>query len=210
LKRFVTVTVALCLAVLLAVVWFFDSMTINLHTIGRIPTAITVTTAFWIFYFKWGWKWWPLSMLFPKPRVDGTWVGHLESDWRRGQETASTVVPIVFVVRQTFSTVVIRSFTHDREGLSDTANIIVKPDSAIVILSYMYGLREEFSAGAGTQQGAAELRLHNHCSELRGEYWTNTKTRGRLLVQHRSRKLAVSFGDAAAKWPVAEWPRFDA
>ncbi len=209
-ERFVQITAGITVGVLALLVWALDGMRIGFHTIERVETAVSATMVFWLLFAKWGWKRWPFSLLFSRPNVGGTWIGHLESDWRRGVDNPGVAIPIAFAIRQTFFSLVIHSLTKDREGLSDVAKIVVKEEPDVTYLSYVYSLREEFRAGLGGQQGAAELRLIGGANqELRGEYWTNTKTRGRLLVKHCSKQLVDSFGDAREKWPLAQWPRFE-
>ncbi len=210
LGRFVHVTVGIAVAALALLVWALDGMRIGVHTVDRVSTAVSVTLAFWLFFAKWGWKWWPLSLLFNRPNEGGTWIGHLESDWQRGPSNPGTVVPIAFAIKQSFFSLIIQSLTKDREGLSDAAMLVVKEDPGVTYLSYLYSLREEFRAGLGTQQGAAELRLIGGAhQELRGEYWTNTQTRGRILLKRCSDELVDSFGDARKRWPIEQWPKFE-
>jgi len=142
--------------------------------------------------------------------LGGTWIGHLESDWQRGGDKPGSLIPIAFAINQSFFALIIHSLTKDREGLSDVAKIVVKEDAGVTYLSYVYSLREEFRAGLGGQQGSAELRLVGGTRpELRGEYWTNTKTRGRVLLRRCSAELVDSFADARSKWPVDQWPKFE-
>ena len=210
LERFVKLTAGITVGVLAFLVWFLDDMRIGSHITDRVSTAISVTSAFWVFYAKWGWRMWPASLLFTRPNLRGTWIGHLESDWQRGAGNPGSVIPIVFAINQSFFSLIIHSLTKDQEGLSDVAKIVVKEDPGVTYLSYVYSLREEFRAGMGNQQGAAELRLvKGGQPELRGEYWTNTKTRGRLLLRRCSARTVGSYDDARSKWPVAQWPKFE-
>src|SRR5262245_32321237 len=98
LERFVQITVGFAIAVLALLVWRFDEMRVGVHTIDRVETAISVTFFFWLFFAKWGWKVWPMSLLFSRPDVGGTWIGHLESDWQIGSNTPTRIVPIVFAI----------------------------------------------------------------------------------------------------------------
>lgn len=210
LKTSVYVTASVTVAALALLVWLLDDMQLGAQTLRRIPAAVTASVLFWLFFAKWGWKWWPLSLLFKRPYLAGTWIGHLESDWNRGTSNPTSVIPIAFVIKQSLFSLVIQSFTNDREGLSDVAKLVVKEEAGVTYLSYIYSLREEYRAGLGSQQGAAELRvIGERTKELRGEYWTNTKTRGRLLLRRCSNESVHSFSDAREKWPIARWPSFD-
>jgi len=124
-------------------VWLIDSMRIGLMTLSRISLSITVTLLFWLFFFRSGWKWPGLRLTFDRPRIEGTWVGCLQSNWQDDGSTADPglLLPIVFVIRQTFSTLVIQSFTRKQEGLSDTARLVVRPESNTIYVAYTYALR---------------------------------------------------------------------
>jgi SMODS-associating 2TM, beta-strand rich effector domain len=210
LKRFVQITAGITVAVLALLIWAFDGMRLGPKTFDRVSSAVSATVVFWLVFAKCGWKLWPFSLLFTRPNIGGTWIGHLESDWQRGVQQPGVVIPIAFAIRQTFFSLLIYSLTKDRAGLSDVANLVVKEESGVTYLSYVYSLRDEFRAGMGTQQGAAELRLigGGASPELRGEYWTNTKTRGRLILRRSSDDLVGSFDDARQRWPLAQWPMF--
>jgi predicted pore-forming effector associated with SMODS systems len=212
LKTFLYVTVVVIIGMLVLLVWLLDGMQFGPQTLRRVPTAVTATLLFWLFFARWGWKWPPLNLIFKRPYVGGTWVGHLESNWQRGANNPRSVtLPILFIIRQTLFSVVIRSFTNHQEGLSDVANVVVKEEAGVTYLSYVYSLREEFRAGQGAQQGAAELRLAGkRIQELRGEYWTNMNTSGRLLLRRCSNEPTYSFKEACEKWPPDNWPKFDA
>jgi hypothetical protein len=187
-----------------------DSMRIGLVTLSRIPLSVTVTFLFWLFFFRWGWKWPGLRLIFNRPRIEGTWLGHLQSNWQDDVTIPDPrlLLPIVFVVRQTFSTLVIQSFTRRQEGLSDTASLVVRPESETMYVAYTYALRREFVAGAGPQHGAAVLRLYG-AEEMKGQYWTNTPTSGRVIVRRKTRTCLSSFDDAIATWPEgSDWPTF--
>jgi predicted pore-forming effector associated with SMODS systems len=210
LKTFVYVTILVTVVALAVLVWLFDGMQVGPQTLKRVPTAVTATLFFWVFFSQWGWKWWPLNLIFNRPHLGGTWVGHLESNWQRGSTSPGPLIPIVFIIRQTLFSVVIRSFTNDRDGLSDVAKVVVKEEVEVTYLSYVYSLREEFRAGQGNQQGAAELRVSGKRRELRGQYWTNMNTSGRVLLRRCSNQVVHSFNDACEKWPSDTWPKFEA
>jgi hypothetical protein len=195
---------------LFVLVWSIDSMRLGLATLTRIPPSIVVTSFFWVFFFRWGWKWPGLRLIFNRPRIEGTWVGHLQSNWQYDGSSLdpALLLPIVFVVRQTFSTLLIQSFTPKQEGLSDTASLVVRPEINTMYVAYTYALRREFVAGAGAQHGAAMLRLYSS-EEMKGQYWTNTQTSGRVILKRMARTFVSSFDQAAATWPQdSTWPTF--
>lgn len=75
-------------------------------------------------------------------------------------------------------------------------------------MAYTYSLCEEFRAGDGLQQGAAAVRVGKREMDLKGEYWTNMKTQGYLILIRRSRKEANSFDDAVSMVGLTPWKNF--
>lgn len=139
----------------------------------------------------------------------GKSTGHLESDWERGRDNVRQQLPIVFSIRQDLLSLTVLSFTRDRHGVSYAAQLITNDAAQIQRLIYLYSLNEAFRAGEGTQQGAAEIQIGGkHTLEMRGEYWTNTKTRGRVILTRRSPLISGSFEEACERWPPATWKNF--
>lgn len=210
LKKFVYVTAVLFAIFLALLSGVMDGFIIGLHTIARVPSAIALTIAAWAAIIEWGWKSRPFIWVLRVPVLAGTWTGHLESDWLRGAGDPSRQIPIVFVIRQNLLSITVVSFTKDRHGVSYVAQLLKNEAANLTRLVYVYSLREEFRAGEGMQQGAAEVQvIGSQARELRGEYWTNTETRGRLILSRRSSKEVSSFNEASSKWPHDQWQAFD-
>lgn len=209
LKKFIYLTAILFTAFMLLLVGVMDRFEIGWQTLGRLPAAITATVFSWAAIVKWGWKRWPFTLLLRVPILEGTWTGHLESDWVRGADNPQREIPIVFVIRQNLLSLTVLSFTEDRHGISYVAQLLKNEMANTVKLVYVYSLREEFRAGEGVQQGTAEVRvIGRQGDELRGEYWTNTKTRGRLILIRRSSQEVGSFQEAKSKWNRTPWRTF--
>lgn len=209
LKRFIYLTAILFAAFLVLLVGAIDRFELGWYTLGRLPAAITATVISWVAIVKWGWKTWPFTLLLRVPILEGTWTGHLESDWVRGADNPERQIPIVFVIRQNLLSLTVLSFTEDRHGISYVAQLLKNDTANTIKLAYIYSLREEFRAGEGVQQGAAEVRVvGQRADELRGEYWTNTKTRGRLILTRRSSQEVGSFQEAKSKLSRTPWRDF--
>jgi hypothetical protein len=210
LTTFTYVTVVVMCLALAMQLWLIDNWVLGLFTFRRVSVAISFTVLFWVLVSKWAWKWWPMNALFHRPKVVGTWLGELQSNWFDDNGRPRRLIPIVFTIRQSFLWINVRSFTQDREGLSDVAVLVQKDDAGITYLSYIYSIREAFRAGLGSQQGAAEVRVLGQSNdELRGEYWTNTRTCGRIILKHASTELVDSFDAAQKQFPNSiSWASF--
>jgi hypothetical protein len=189
-------------------IWFFDDWQLGEKTLYRATSAATAATLVVLFVAKWAWKDRPFRWFHSVRDLGGTWLGHLQSSWDDGDDVP-TPIPIVFVVKQSFVELHIQSYTAARHGSSYVAHLLCHEGSGENRLVYVYSLREEFKAGEGAQQGAAEVRIVFEPNlEMRGEYWTNTETRGTLLLRRQTDEHVTSFESAAAKWKVSRWPSF--
>lgn len=209
INKFIYLTAILFTIFMFLLIGAIDRFEIDWQTLGRLPAAITATAFSWAAIVKWGWKRRPFTLLLRVPILEGTWTGHLESDWVRGADNPQQEIPIVFVIRQNLLSLTVLSFTEDRHGISYVAQLLKNEAANTVKLAYVYSLREEFRAGEGVQQGTAEVRvIGRQGNELRGEYWTNTKTRGRLILTRRSSQEVDSFQEAKSKWNRTPWRTF--
>lgn len=210
LKGFVYITAVVFALFMVVQVAILDRFAVGWKSTGRIPVAITLTTFSWIGIVRWAWKIWPFRLFLGVPVLEGSWTGHLQSDWTRDMKGAEqSPIPIVFAIRQDLLTLTVLSFTENRHGISHVAQVLANDAADMVKLVYLYSLCEEFRAGGGTQQGAAEVRLvGKKADELRGEYWTNMKTRGRVIVRRQSRHAVASFQEATSNWSKVSWTSF--
>lgn len=208
LKKFIYVTVALFL-ICLFLIWAAAGFANSSDMVGHIPLAVSGTLLAILGIIKWGWKLGPFPWILGIPVLEGTWTGHLESDWEHGRSNIQQQIPIVFSIRQDLLSLTILSFTRDRHGVSYSAQLVCNDAAKLRRLVYMYSLKEAFRAGEGTQQGAAEIQISGKKKlEMRGEYWTNTKTGGRLILSRCSPVTTDSFEEANEKWPLTNWKNF--
>ncbi|OFA04536.1 hypothetical protein [Duganella sp. HH101] len=183
------------------------------EVLQKLPTAVTLTFFAWVAINKWLWKYKPFSssLALGIPILEGTWTGHLESDWSPGKVPSASpqLFPIVFCIRQTALALTVTSFTKDRTGRSNAAELIGNESAATLHMAYMYTLADSFSPGLGAQHGAGYVEITSaNPRELRGTYWTSTKTHGRIILVHRTKKCFDSYTSAIASFPVAQWKKF--
>lgn len=210
IQRFTYVTVVLAAVAFAIMAWKFDDWDVSKTWPRRLWSSVSLPFFFWIYFVNYGWKQTLLSWIAPRPDLSGTWIGHLESNWVPNEpSTQTTVIPIVMSIRQDFFRIVVKSFTERAEGTSVFAQVVTREEAVETILTYVYALRDEFTAGAGRQQGAGVLRvLRTSHHEMNGQYWTNTQTRGRLVFRKVSKRETVSYIIARRAYPGSSWPKF--
>ncbi|MBP6858991.1 MAG: hypothetical protein KBC33_04165, partial [Candidatus Pacebacteria bacterium] len=104
--------------------------TLDLWTaVKQIPQAISIYVIIGIIFTKWLWRLKFLqSWLIKIPDLQGTWRGELKSDWI-DPKTGKGIdpIPMVLVIRQTFSSIKCTLMTKESTSYSTTADINVVP-----------------------------------------------------------------------------------
>lgn len=173
--------------------------TLDLWTaIKQVPQAISIYAIIGIVFTKWLWRWKPLQgWLIKIPDLQGTWRGELKSDWIN-PETGKGIdpIPMVLVIRQTFSSIKCTLMTKESTSYSTTADINIVPNGEDLYLTYNYSNRPKATIRdrSAIHDGASILKIiskPNKC--LEGEYWTSRKTRGEMTLTFESKELVEQF-----------------
>jgi len=137
---------------------------------------------------KLAWRWKPLAKWMGRPCVHGVWQGELLSDYGATNDSR-LVIPIFFVIRQTYLTLSIQSFTERQEGESQIEALFKNSKTNSTQLIYIFELRKSFSGSSSLIKGSGELKLSGNHLSLTGTYWTNTPTHGDINLKLISRKI---------------------
>jgi hypothetical protein len=164
--------------------------------------AVAVSTFALPFLYGASWRWNVLGTWLGRPPVHGVWCGTLISDYK-SKEGVELHVPIVFVIRQTYLSLSLKSYTPDQLGTSDLEGLVHDQRSGETRLRYMFGLERLYKNENKLTKGAGELRLHTGATALHGFYWTSTPTHGELRLKFVSRECedVDSFEVARQRWP---------
>jgi len=166
--------------------------------IKKIPQAISIYVLLGILFTKWIWRWELLQgWLIKIPDLQGTWRGELISDWVN-PETGKSIdpIPVVLVIRQTFSSIKCTLMTKESTSYSTTADINVVSSGEDLYLTYNYTNRPKATIRdrSAIHDGACTLKIIRKPSRsLEGEYWTSRKTRGEMNLSFKSKKLVEKF-----------------
>ncbi|MEQ5127752.1 hypothetical protein ABN225_13230 [Providencia alcalifaciens] len=173
----------------------------NTPIFSAVWKAFSVSLMLCIFLFgvftKLAWRWEKLAKWMNRPLVHGIWKGELKSDFNsiNGERL---VVPIIFVIKQTYLTLSIQSFTARQDGESRLEALLRSSKTDVTRLCYVFELRKLFSGANSLTSGAGELKLAGDQLSLNGTYWTNTPTHGdiSLTLISRNCKDISSYQDA--------------
>jgi SMODS-associating 2TM, beta-strand rich effector domain len=164
--------------------------------------GITVATGALFLFSTWAWKWRWVARLMGRTVVHGVWAGRLQSDFEK--EGANAVdLPIVFVIRQSYLTLSVRSLTRSQRGTSSLEALSRDEKTQDTHLSYVFKLDQPWVPGGKYGTGAGELQLEAGNTILRGMYWTDSPTHGtlRLKLVGLDVEGISSFEDAVRKFP---------
>lgn len=152
-------------------------------------------------FYKVAWRWEWLAKWMNRPIVHGIWKGELRSDFGLGDKS-TLVIPIYFVVRQTYLTLSVQSFTERQDGESRLEALLKNSKTEATRLCYVFELRKLYPGANSLTSGAGDLKLLGSGRELKGTYWTNTPTHGELILKLVSRDFngIESFDDAQNKF----------
>ncbi len=167
-----------------------------------ISYGLTCITFLFGVFLKLAWRSPRVARWMRRPIVHGVWRGTLSSDYKQTGKTPLDI-PIVFVIRQTYLTISIESFTKFQEGESKLEALIQNGKTEATRLSYVFELRRQYQGENKLTTGAGDLRLINESKNLKGHYWTNSPTFGELQLELLSRECdgVDCFEVAERKWP---------
>lgn len=173
--------------------------TIDIWTaLTKIPIAISIYALIVLWFIKAGWRIKILQRWIVKiPDLQGTWKGELKSDWI-DPSTGKHIdpIPIVLVIRQTYSQIKCILMTKESSSYSTTADINTINSGEELYLSYNYTNRPKATIRdrSAIHDGATILKIIKVPDlYLEGEYWTSRKTRGEMSLKFFSKSLIERF-----------------
>lgn len=149
---------------------------------------------------RWLWRWKLVERYHSVPNLNGTWRGELRSSWTDPQTGHPTpAIPIVLVIRQTYSAISVRAFTTESSSVTVAANVELEAEATHLVT---YVFRNEprllVQDRSRTAYGGARLQLAGAKDRLEGSYWTDRGPHGELRVVRVSRDHVLDFQSGAA------------
>lgn len=164
-----------------------------------ISAALAAPTLVILIVRKIEWKYPWLSKLLGRRMVHGLWWGELDSDYVKNSGDAPLPpIPIAFVIRQTYLTLSIRSYTSALPGESILETLHAHPVTGDANLRYAYQMTRRANAENKATLGYGDLVLGGEDRKLTGHYWTNSPSTGRIRLTLLTRDCndVRSFEDA--------------
>jgi len=185
-------------------IWFLLLLASGTHALmgwealKRFPEAVVIYSCGHLFFTTWAWRWKGFQgWLVPFPNLQGTWAGTIQTTWRNSATELTPVpIPVLLVIRQSFSSVNCVMYSRESTSSSTAAQITGEEGSGQPQLCFIYSNCPLASVRERSQmhQGAAILRIVSKPERvLEGQYWTDRRTTGDIYVLFKSKKLIEKF-----------------
>jgi len=168
---------------------------------GPFSVAVVVLTGAGFIFGRWAWHWPLVHLLTGNPRLSGTWVGTIRSDYKRNeQDDPLPPIPAVIVVTQTASSLSVRLFTQESRSTSVAASFEREEGDRFSLATvYRNEPDLQFQDRSAIHYGATRLAIEGKPrtpTRLMGAYWaarSPVKTSGMMDFEFVSREAAHSF-----------------
>lgn len=205
-KKIVQITAIFFVVITSLIVLCSGDTLLSLKGLHAVTSGISITVAAWVAFIKWGWRWPFLKTLFDRPDLSGTWIGEFNTDWKNEEGLGVPKAPFVAVVRQTFLTVHVTTYTKTFVGYSYSESLILSFERGVKHLVYLYSQDPTSIGLPQNRRGATQFRIvESKKTKLEGHYWSNEKTTGYISLTRINSKPVESYQEAIAKWPEDKW-----
>jgi hypothetical protein len=165
---------------------FFDFM-------RPIPKIVTVDLIFISIFMKWLWRWKLFhGWLVPFPDLNGTWQGHIQTNWKDAGGKTPGPIPTILTIKQNFGRISCVMRTGEMESHSYLEGFCIDKEAQVRRLCYSYiskpkaALRSRSTPHEGTMLFNI---IGTPVCRLEGEYWTERQTTGSVILVYREKAL---------------------
>ncbi len=164
-----------------------------LDVIRLIPIVVTADGIAYLVFTTWLWRWNCLKgWLIPFPDLNGTWQGHIQTNWKDDEGKTPGLIPTILTIKQSFGRMSCVMRTGEMESHSYLEGFCIDKDAQVRRLCYSYtskpksSLRERSTPHDGTILfNIIGAPVH----KLKGEYWTQRWTTGMVTLTFRTKEL---------------------
>lgn len=143
-----------------------------------LGSGVSWAVAVSVWAFRQPWTTQRLAHWTGRPIIHGVWFGELTSNYGARDESDSTVIPIAFVINQTYLGYSLLSYTEHQDSQTLTESLSVDDRHNTIHLRYIYEFYIRKPRERKLTTGAAELKLIENGTRLQGHYLTNSPTQG--------------------------------
>jgi len=177
---------------------------------GLVPKVVSIDLLAVAVFVKWGWK---LKIfrgwLVPFPNLNGTWIGHIYSDWKNPQtDEKPSPIPVMLTVNQSFFHVSCVMRTSEMESSSYSEGFLIDVHRQVKKLAYSYASKPRISLSERSvpHEGTAVFHIIEKPKfKLTGRYWTERLTKGEINLDYHTQELLEELPESLSKHPVTEY-----
>ncbi len=173
-----------------------------------IPIVATADCIAYFVFTVWLWRWKLFQgWLIPFPDLNGTWQGHIETNWKDAEGKTPGPIPTILTIKQSFGRMSCVMRTGEMESHSYLEGFCIDKDAQVRRLCYSYtsrpkaSLRERSTPHDGTMLFNI---IGKPVHKLEGEYWTQRQTSGTVTLTFRINELLDEMPDDLQTHPVTD------
>ncbi len=182
-----------------AIVLFFTALAQGfdlrdfLDVIRLIPIVATADGIAYFVFAAWIWRWKRLQgWLIPFPDLNGTWQGHIQTNWKDEKGQVPGPMPAILTIKQSFGRMSCVMRTEEMESHSYLEGFCIDKDAQVRRLCYSYTSRPKASLRERSTPHDGTILFNiigNPVRKLSGEYWTQRHTTGTVTLSFRTNEL---------------------
>ncbi len=160
--------------------------------IRLLPHVVTADLFLIGIFVKWLWRWKILQgWLVPFPDLNGTWQGHLQTNWKDSEGNTPGPIPTILTIKQSFWRTSCVMRTGEMESYSYLEGFCIDMESQVRRLCYSYTSKPKGSLRNRSTPHDGTILFNiigNPIIKLEGEYWTQRQTSGSVTLTFRGKK----------------------
>ena len=200
-RAYATIIVAL-VAATWAIYFFAQGVQLAWSFLVPFSVAVGVLTSTGFVFKHWAWSWPGVHLLTKTPRLTGTWVGKLRSNYIHDGETEPRgPIDVAMVVTQSVDGLNVRQYTQESSSTTVAASVSEEPGERFSLATvYLNEPKIQLQQTRSPMHyGATRLTIEGprrNPKKLTGNYWTGRSTSGSLDLKFVCRFRAHSFQEA--------------
>ena len=164
-----------------------------LDVLRLIPIVATADGIAYFVFSAWLWRWNRLQgWLIPFPDLNGTWQGHIQTNWKDAEGKTLGPIPTILTIKQSFGRISCVMRTYEMESHSYLEGFCIDKDAQVRRLCYSYTSRPKASLRERSTPHDGSILFNivgKPVHKLEGEYWTQRQTTGMVILTFRTNDL---------------------
>lgn len=172
-----------------------------------IPKVVTADLLLVGIFTKWLWRWKLLQgWLVPFPDLNGTWQGHIQTNWKDAEGKTPGPIPTILTIKQTFGRMSCVMRTGEMESHSYLEGFCIDKEAQVRRLCYSYTSKPKTALRSRSTPHDGTMLLNvigTPVHKLEGEYWTQRQTNGSVALTFREQELLDELPADLSAHPMA-------